>query len=445
MTKNDTKSVYQYEISPKILVAGKKTAVTIKPLLKAPFETGVSYTVIVTGMMQHDTHEYKLMPNGGNIILDHYFGYEQEYSVKIYAGDVEPTPKRLVSVIYLYCLDEDLHKLRPFKGDFHMHSQQSDGYESPAGVCAQARKHGLDFWALTDHRKYLPSAVAKDAFKGIALGAKIYNGEEVHFHEQGHIIAFGGSEGIGEKYASPDYAHQYEAELAETYERLKSDFSKLPDTMAPEEYVRWTHAVEKVKETGAMAVFVHPFWVQGTNSYHVGYKSAKFLMREGGFHAFELLNGEYSDTNSLQIAFWQEERGGGRYMPIVSGTDAHSLVEDDFFGKFFTVIFAQDMQLESIKQAVKDERSIVVSAMAKGTPPAHHGLEPLAYGHFRYAAFALYLVREVFPLHDEICFEEGRLMARHVAGDNDAADRLSAHSVAVERLYDRLWGAKTGE
>ena len=62
MTKNDTKSVYQYEISPKILVAGKKTAVTIKPLLKAPIEEGRHYTVIVTGMMQNDKCEYKLMP-----------------------------------------------------------------------------------------------------------------------------------------------------------------------------------------------------------------------------------------------------------------------------------------------------------------------------------------------------------------------------------------------
>ena len=445
MSKYDTKSVYQYEISPKILAAGKKTAVTIKPLLKAPFETGVSYTVIVMGMMQHDTCEYRLVPQDGNIILDHYFGYEQEYSVKIYAGDEEPAPKRLVSVIYLYCLEEDLHKLRPYKGDFHMHSQLSDGFESAAGVCAQARRHGLDFWALTDHRKYMPSVVAQDAFKGVALGAKIFNGEEVHFHEQGHIIAFGGSEGIGEKYASEDYARKYEAELEQAYERLKSDFSKLPDTLQPEEYVRWMHAVEKVKETGAMAVFVHPFWVQGTNSYHVSQKTARFFMQEGIFHAFELLNGEYSDTNSLQTALWQEERGEGRYIPIVSGSDAHSLVGDDFFGKFYTVVFTQDMELYSIKEAVLEERSIVVSAMAKDTPSAMHGVEPLAYGHFRYAAFSLYLVREVFPLHDEICFEEGRLMARHISGDADAADTLSAHSGAVGKLYDRLWGAKAGE
>ena len=431
--------------TPKIVIAGEKTTVTIKPLIKAPFETGVRHTVIVTGMMQHDTHEYKLEPESGNIILEHYFGYEQEYSVKIYAGDQVPAPKRLVSVIYLYCLEKDLHKLRPFKGDFHMHSQQSDGYESPAGVCAQARRHGLDFWALTDHRKYLPSVVAKDAFKGVALGAKIFNGEEVHFHEQGHIIAFGGGEGLGEKYASTDYEGQYRSELDETYERLKDDFARLPDTLPPEEYVRWIHAVESVRKTGAIVVFAHPFWLMGTNSYHVSQKTASFFMQEGVFDAFELLNGDYSDMNSLQIALWQEERGNGRYVPIVSGSDAHSLVEDDFFGKFYTVLFARDLQLDSIKQALKDERSIVVSAMAKGTPSAHHGMEPLAYGRFRYAAFGLYLLREVIPLHDEICFEEGRLMARHIAGDADAADRLSGHSEAVEKLYERLWGAKAGE
>ena len=439
MSGYDEKSLYQYDVFPKIIIKNKKTKITVKPKLKLPFDDGKKYVVQVLGMMQRDYREYLLCPENGSIVFEHKFEYEQEYSVKIYASDVVPDNHKKYSYVYLYCVEEDLYKLRPFKGDFHLHSQRSDGRESPAGVCAAARKAGLDFWALTDHFRYLPSIEAIDAYKDVKLGAKIFPGEEIHFHGLGHIIAFGGDYGLGEKYSSDEYRQEYEKELTQTRAKTKGDFSKLPGCLSEDDYVKWMHAVDMVKKTNAITVMVHPFWVEGENKYHYSDEIADFFMQERYFDAFELLNGDYGDSNSLQIALWQEQRGKGNYVPLVSGTDAHTVIGDGFFARFFTVVFAPDMELESIKQAIGDEKTVVISTLIE-SEYRYKGGSPLVYGHFRFAAFSLYLMRQIFPLHDELCFEEGRLMAQYISGEDDAGTRLNAISCGTKKLYDKLWG-----
>ena len=52
-----------------------------------------------------------------------------------------------------------------------------------------------------------------------------------------------------------------------------------------------------------------------------------------------------------------------------------------------------------------------------------------------------FLLREVFPLHDELCREEGEWMEAHLRGDATAAERLAAAQGRTARLYDELWAA----
>ena len=52
------------------------------------------------------------------------------------------------------------------------------------------------------------------------------------------------------------------------------------------------------------------------------------------------------------------------------------------------------------------------------------GQEPRFHGSFRLTSYAMFLYEHYFPLHHELCFEEGRLMRALVAGDSAAADRL---------------------
>lgn len=60
-------------------------------------------------------------------------------------------------------------------------------------------------------------------------------------------------------------------------------------------------------------------------------------------------------------------------------------------------------------------------------------------GLFRLVKYALYLIREVFPLHDELCFDEGQLMIRYISGDTSAGDKLIALKGQVNNLYNKLW------
>ncbi|MDQ7047789.1 MAG: PHP domain-containing protein [Sulfurovum sp.] len=54
----------------------------------------------------------------------------------------------------LYCLDEEMIGLRPYKGDLHMHSIYSDGRATPFAMALASLQQGMDFVSITDHDTY---------------------------------------------------------------------------------------------------------------------------------------------------------------------------------------------------------------------------------------------------------------------------------------------------
>ena len=81
---------------------------------------------------------------------------------------------------------------------------------------------------------------------------------------------------------------------------------------------------------------------------------------------------------------------------------------------------------------IKQGYSVAVDALP--------GVDARAHGPFRLVKYAHFLLREIFPLHDELCLAEGQWMHRHLAGDPDAAPHLAQAGGHVARLYDALWG-----
>jgi hypothetical protein len=69
------------------------------------------------------------------------------------------------------------------------------------------------------------------------------------------------------------------------------------------------------------------------------------------------------------------------------------------------------------------------------------GAAARAYGPFRLVRYAQYLMREIFPAHDALCVEEGRLMQIYIAGDTGARDGIAACKGRIAGLYERVWGA----
>ena len=79
----------------------------------------------------------------GSLALDLHLPLEQEYLLRIFDADTEA--KRCLFECRVYGVNEDLLKLRPLKGDFHMHSIRSDGKDPPVQVAVACRRIGHDF------------------------------------------------------------------------------------------------------------------------------------------------------------------------------------------------------------------------------------------------------------------------------------------------------------
>jgi len=160
------------------------------------------------------------------------------------------------------------------------------------------------------------------------------------------------------------------------------------------------------------------------------------LFERQPFDALELIGGYHPhefEANALQVARYQEERSRGRRVPIVGASDSHGVVNENLFGWFYTIVFSPSAELPDLVGAIKDLYSVAVEA-----PPGHF---PRAHGPLRMAQYAQFLLREVFPLHDELCALEGQAMLEYLAGEHRAAETLAALQGQATRLYRKLWGA----
>ncbi|HOH32065.1 MAG TPA: PHP domain-containing protein, partial [Candidatus Hydrogenedentes bacterium] len=204
-----------YEVWPRIVPANQESTVEIVPIHEhAQFKEDCSYELTYAPMIASPQQggwaagkKMAVVPENGRIRITTLFEGEQEHAfiIESTCGD----KKRTLGDFRVYSVAEDLYGLRPYKGDFHMHSHYSDGVESPAYVAGACRRAGLHFMALTDHRHYASSLQARDAFAGVPVDLRIYPGEEVHSPDNKvHIVNFGGNAGVTELYKDDETAYR---------------------------------------------------------------------------------------------------------------------------------------------------------------------------------------------------------------------------------------------
>lgn len=425
-----TENMY-YEVLPKIVPAGRESAITVRPLYDhRRFRDDVTYQVAVIPAegIRGQTGWIETPRTAANIVdgilrIAHAFDAEQEYALL-----VETSDGVLVAEFRLYALEPDLFACRPYKGDIHMHTSYSDGKESPAYVAACCRRTGFDFAAITDHRQYAPSLEAIRAFEGVDTELRLYPGEEVHAPDNPvHIIHFGGRFSVNDLFSTDAYRTEVDA--------LAATMDDLPQTIDRYTYASCVWCFNKIREAGGLAVFCHPYWFTH-RGYDVPVYLTDLLFERQPYDALEVIGGYHMfevESNTLQVARYHEERAKGRRIPIVGVSDAHGCENAELFGWYYTIVFAPSADLPDLVQGIKDLRSVAVEALPD--QPTR------AYGPFRLVKYAQYLFREVFPLHDELCREEGRLMLAHIAGDGSAAGLLNQIQGRTAGLYERMWGA----
>lgn len=417
-----------YDVYPKVVKADSVTRICIQSLGRhVAFADGQPYTVQIIPMFESKNYlnkkyeEIEVAASQNSLAFAYCFKGEQPYNLRVKRAD-----GREDFTMMIFSALPDLYELTPYMGDLHVHTHFSDGRESPEFVAAHYRKAGFDFLAITDHACYYPSLEAIAAYEGVEVDLALFPGEEVHTpHNNAHIVNFGGSFSVNELFQKDP--EQVKREIDAIQSRLV-----IPEGVDAFSYASCCWAFDKIREGGGLAIFPHPHWID-RNAYHVSEKMIQLLFKNTPFDAFELIGGQTLTENMMQVARYFQARAEGMEFPIVGSSDSHGVINAEWFGVGKTIVFAKSNKKEDIISAVKAARSVALETYGGET-------HPRVYGSFRLVNYAEFLLNEYFPLHDDLCYEEGRLMKNHINNDPDAAATLASIKGRTAKLIDKYWG-----
>ncbi len=428
-----------FDIYPRVAAAGQRTTIVVRPRFShVGLDPDKTYEArcLPAEYYPADSHggtpePVRVTPGDGQLEISHAFQGEQEHLLEI----VDPSRSDSTPLlrIRLYSVDGDLYGCLPLKGDLHIHSDHSDGKESPGFVAASCRRIGLDFMALTDHGKYAPSVQAQEAFAGLEHDLLICRGEEIHPPDNPvHMVNFGGSFSVNERIAVDPAAYR------SAVRDRAGQFAEIPDAAVRDQLASCCWVFDQIRSGGGLGIFCHPYW-------HVswGYTPAapvtNALFASRPWDAYEVVGGygrDAVDSNTLQIARYHEERMRGGRLPIVGVSDAHGCENSDLFGWYFTLVFADAPTQEAVIGAIKDCRSVAVEAIP--------GEAVRVYGPLRLVQYALFLLGEVIPAHDEICQQDGLLMLEFLGGRQEASRELAIRRGRTAAFWSRYAGCRSG-
>ena len=432
--------LYNYDIFPKVVTAGKEVEITIRPLgLQSAFaeETVLKVYPLHERIYEldetpHQRAEYKLTPCAdGCLRFSHTFYGEQEYYILIN----EDTRKAVR--LSVYAVEGDLVGKIPLMGDLHLHTIRSDGNQDPAIVAAHLRQRGYDFIAITDHESFLGSLESIDAYKDVPVEMNLMTGEEVHLPDcHLHCVHVGGKYSINALVDEPleTMMRKVNRETLNAHPEVwkLTEGSDFPGTMTSEEFHRvineyaevldipagipkYTYAgfcweCDQIRKAGGMAIFPHPYWIHG-NAYHGDERLTQHIFNTKPFDAFEVLGGEnYFEQNGHQTVHYYEAKAKGLNIPVVGSSDSHSSVNNRNAFIAETICFADENTTDGVISAIRAGRSVALDTIST---------EFRLVGDFRLVKYACFLMNEYFPLHQAACNEQGRAMKEYYCGDRE--------------------------
>ncbi len=204
-------------------------------------------------------------------------------------------------------------RLRLFKGDLHTHTRASDGVLSLAELGGHARRHGLDFLAITDHNQIV-SAAELPYIPGLTL---IPGVEWTHF--RGHATFLG----IDRPYDGSFYAN--------TLDEVGARF-------------------ESAHNRGALIAISHPF--DETVPF-------QFDLEALPFDCLEVWNGPMRVSNLQAIGMWQGTLAAGRQVPICGGSDYHRSQLFLFLGGPTTCIYARSPGMSDLLAGLRQGHAFI--------------------------------------------------------------------------------------
>jgi hypothetical protein len=196
---------------------------------------------------------------------------------------------------------------------------------------------------------------------------------------------------------------------------------------------RWGYAAchwifGQIRRGGGLGIFCHPCWV--SNVFQIPPAFVDAMMGEHPFGAYEVLGGEnYFEQNGFQTAGYYEDRAKGRRYPVVGSTDSHGAFGNRNSHVCSTLVFSPANERRALIDSILDFYSVAVDTIDE---------TPRYVGDFRLVRYAAFLEKNFFPLHDELCFEEGRAMKDYVCGvpgAKETLEHLSGRMLAQREKY----------
>lgn len=387
------------ELYPKVFKSNFKQTLYVKlsntdinpNLLEIKIQPMEQYAILHTPKYRIDEEErypYVALNDCGDGLfsVEYDFAFEQQYSVKI------KYDSKIICCSHIYSLDDDLAKLKAFKGDTHLHSCRSDGEGTPFEVACNYRELGYDFIAITDHHKFAPSIEAQNEIKILTNDFFVFRGEEVHNKDMGyfHIVNFNGESSVNDIIETDD--NYVKAEIQRIL--ATRDFTGLSD---PRCVAYRIFVAEHIRKANGVAIMAHPFW-ETYGEYHMQTEEFIYHWQNGDFDALEIIAGcdGTGNGNNLQEMLRCDMLAQGYKIPIVGSSDAHTTnpkVATDLFNKHFTLVFAKNF--DDIPNAIKAERGVAIDR----TDDNHYR----AIGKFRYAKYARFLMSEYYSTYANLC------------------------------------------
>jgi hypothetical protein len=154
-------------------------------------------------------------------------------------------------------------------------------------------------------------------------------------------------------------------------------------------------------------------------------------MEHKPFDALELIGG-YEDyqyfSNPITTAYQSSKFTD---IPVVGHTDSHGQHKESLGADwYYMIVFAKELTLSSLKEAILEGKCVAVDASAKGYPKI--------YGQYRFVKYAYFLLENVYPEHDSLCRQQGLMMRKFVMGKDDISDSLNSLNDKVSNYYREL-------
>ena len=453
-----------YDLFPRVVIEGEPVTITIRPLgQQAAFDPEIEYRILVLPRNDRDyqsvtetrtprvTELFKKPDADGCIRVPFTFWGEQAWFFRVFL----PGEKKHFLRLALYCLHEDMRGRYPFLGDLHVHSSCSDGKEAPEIVAANLRKIGYDFTVISDHRRYYGSLDAIRAYEGVKHDMEIVPGEEVHMpigvpNIFVHSVNFGGVRSVnglvdsniaytergndpkwfaldGKNYPAPITEEEYTRQVLEIAAAQKDR----PAEVDPFTHAALLWAYDRIREAGGVAILAHPLGLD-RSEWSAPEALTRHLLRTHPFDALELFGGaDNAEMDGQQQARYAEIRAEGIDFPVVGSSDSHGATDCNPYrclGQ--TILFARKNERRALMDAVLGKYTVAIENNSK---------EFRLAGSFRFVQYGRFLLDGWFPMHAELCFEEGRLMKEYVLGDPDAKAQLEALSGRCEKLMKKYF------